>query len=308
MAALIDGKAIARSIEAEAEEGARALRSRGLAPHLVTIQVGQSPATDVYIRNQEKRFRRIGIAFTHLALDAAADETAVRKHVRSLNENPTVTGIMVTLPLPAAISTIRVQEEILPLKDVEGVGPFNLGNLILNRGAVGPCSALAVLEAIRATGAPTEGARAVVVGHSNIVGMPVTLCLLRDLATTTTCHIATRDLAEETRRADILVVAVGKPGLITQDMVKPGAVVVDVGISRVKDPAGEGTRLVGDVAFEEVSRRASWITPVPGGIGPITVALLARNVVICARQLLLGGREPERSPRPLPGPGGGGRE
>jgi methylenetetrahydrofolate dehydrogenase (NADP+)/methenyltetrahydrofolate cyclohydrolase len=207
-----------------------------------------------------------------------------------------VTGIMVTLPLPVRLNTLRIQEGILPMKDVEGVGPFNLGNLILNRSTVGPCTAIAVLEAIRATRAPTEGARAVVVGHSNIVGMPVTLCLLRDLATTTTCHIATRDLAEETRRADILVVAVGKPGLVTADMVKEGAVVVDVGINPVPGSgpyAGttgceERRRIVGDVAFEEVSKKASWITPVPGGIGPITVAVLIRNVVACAKQIASG--------------------
>ena len=293
MAERIDGPSIARSIESEAEEGARELREAGQAPHLATIEVGQTPATEVYIKNQERRFGSLGIQLTHLALDGSADEEAVKDHVRSLNENPSVTGIMVTLPLPPGINPVRVQEEIHPRKDVEGVSPFNLGNLILNRALIGPCSAVAVLEAIRATRVPTEGARAVVVGHSNIVGMPVTLCLLRDLATTTTCHIATRHLAEETRRADILVVAVGKPGLITRDMVKPGAVVIDVGINRVPVPGargGEGapgtTRLVGDVAFEEVDRIASWITPVPGGIGPITVAVLARNVVLCARAIL----------------------
>src|SRR5262245_24227311 len=291
MATIIDGKAIARAIEAEVESSVRQLLAAGLPPHLVTIQVGGNEATEVYIKNQQSRFARLGIQLTHLALDGRAGEETVQNHVRSLNQNPTVTGIMVTLPLPAGINPVRIQEEIDPLKDVEGVGPFNLGNLILNRSTIGPCSAIAVLEAIRSTRVPTEGARAVVVGHSHIVGMPVTLCLLRDLATTTTCHIATRQLTEETRRADILVVAVGKPGLITADMVKPEAVVVDVGISRVpvlaegKVASGE-TRLVGDVAFEEVAAKAGWITPVPGGIGPITVAVLARNVVICARAVL----------------------
>ena len=285
----IDGVAIARGIEAEAAEASRALKRAGLAPHLVTIQVGQSPATDVYIQNQHRRFAPLGIQFTHLDLDAEASETTVIDHVRSLNTNPTVTGIMVTLPLPPGMNPVRVQEAVDPRKDVEGVSPFNLGNLILNRATVGPCTALAVLEAIRATRVPTAGARAVVVGHSNIVGMPVTLCLLRDLATTTTCHVATRDLASETRNADILVVAVGKPGLVSGNMIKPGAVVVDVGINRVPvDPAlpGGKTRLVGDVAFEEAASRASWISPVPGGIGPITVAILARNVVTCARGIL----------------------
>jgi methylenetetrahydrofolate dehydrogenase (NADP+) / methenyltetrahydrofolate cyclohydrolase len=288
MAKLIDGKAIARAIEDEARQEIERLRTSGVVPHLVTIQVGQDPATDVYIRNQKKRFAETGIRFTHIALDERSDEELVLGQVRSLNASPSVTGIMVTLPLPGGLNPLRVQETILPSKDVEGVGPFNLGNLILNRATVGPCSAIAVLEAIRSTGASTEGARAVVVGHSNIVGMPVTLCLLRDLATTTTCHIATRDLAEETRRADILVVAVGKPGLIKASMVKPGAVVIDVGINRVSGSSpkgsGEESRIVGDVDYEDVAAKASWITPVPGGIGPITVAVLARNVVACARE------------------------
>ena len=296
MAQIIDGISIARQLEAEAREEIGRLQAAGLQPHLVTIQVGQNAATEVYIQNQKRRFAQMGIRFTHLELDGAAGEAVVLDHLRALNETRSVTGIMITLPLPEGLSAIRLQERIHPLKDVEGVGPFNLGKLILNRATVGPCTAIAALEAIRSTKAPTEGAHAVVVGHSNIVGMPVTLCLLRDLATTTTCHIATRDLAEETRRADILVVAVGKPGLIRAHMVKPGAVVIDVGINRViADGPGEAgagrTRLVGDVAFDEVAPKAGWITPVPGGIGPITVAILARNVVTCARQLLETGTE-----------------
>jgi len=288
VANIIDGLSIARAIESEATSGAHQLRAAGLAPHLVTIQVGPAAATDVYIQNQKRRFAEMGIQFTHLDLDAGVDEETVANHVQDLNDNPKVTGIMIALPLPAAINPNRIQERILPAKDVEGVSPSNLGNLILNRGTIGPCTAIAVLEAIHSTRVPTEGAHAVMVGHSHIVGMPVTLCLLRDLATTTTCHIATRDLAAETSRADILIVAVGKPGLIAGDMVKPGAVVIDVGINRVKDPTrGTGsTRLVGDVVFPEVSKVAGWITPVPGGIGPVTVAVLARNVVYCARGLL----------------------
>jgi methylenetetrahydrofolate dehydrogenase (NADP+)/methenyltetrahydrofolate cyclohydrolase len=294
VAQLIDGQAIARAIREETRKEIARLTAAGCAPHLATLQVGGNPATDLYIKNQERRFAEMGIRFTHAHLPDDADETRVLAQLRALNDDPRITGIMVTLPLPERLNQLRIQEAILPSKDVEGVGPFNLGNLILNRSTVGPCTAIAVLEAIRATRAPTEGARAVVVGHSNIVGMPVTLCLLRDLATTTTCHIATRDLAGETRRADILVVAVGKPGLVTADMVKEGAVVVDVGINPVPGSgpfAGttggeERRRIVGDVAFEEVSRKASWITPVPGGIGPITVAVLIRNVVACARQIL----------------------
>jgi methylenetetrahydrofolate dehydrogenase (NADP+)/methenyltetrahydrofolate cyclohydrolase len=168
---------------------------------------------------------------------------------------------------------------------VEGVHPSNLGKLIYDRQAIGPCTALAVLTAIESTGITVEGKHLVMVGHSDIVGKPVGLYLLQQLATITTCHIATRDLKEFTRRADILVVAVGKPNIITPDMVREGVIVVDVGINRLQGPP---TRIVGDVDFEGVSRLASWITPVPGGIGPITVAMLARNTLECARRLLLG--------------------
>jgi methylenetetrahydrofolate dehydrogenase (NADP+)/methenyltetrahydrofolate cyclohydrolase len=285
-ARIIDGNALAGTIESKVVAEVRELRRSGAYPHLVTIQVGHDPATERYTRNQRRRFERLGIRYTLLHLDAESDEESLLSHIRSFNDNPTVSGIMVTLPLPDGINTIRVQEAIRPEKDVEGVGPFNLGSLIYDRGRVGPCSALAVLEAIRSTGVPIAGARAVIVGHSDIVGKPVTLCLLHDLATTTTCHVATRDLAAETRQADILVVAVGKPRLLTGDMVKEGAVVIDVGINEVTETDAHGTcaRLVGDVEFDSVAAKAGFITPVPGGIGPITVAMLARNTVLCARE------------------------
>ena len=284
-AQVLEGVQIARNIEAEVQREVERLKSAGMAPHLVTIQIGQNPATDLYIRNQKRRFSRLGIRFTHLSLDQDTDDDGIISHIHALNENPTVTGIMLTLPLPGNREAMAVQEQIRPEKDVEGVGPFNLGNLIYNRGQVGPCTALAVLEAIQHTGVKVEGSHAVIVGHSDIVGKPVTLCLLRELATTTTCHIATKDLAEETRRADLLVVAVGKAGLITGDMIKPGAVVIDVGINEVDDADGNGDgsrQIVGDVVHEEAMQKASWITPVPGGIGRITVAMLARNTVLCA--------------------------
>lgn len=291
---IIDGRAIARAIESEVAVEAERLRKAGKIPHLATVQVGQDPATELYIRNQKRRFARLGIRFTHLNLDPDTDQDGVLSLVQALNHNETITGIMLTSPLPDSLDADEVRQEILPQKDVEGLTSYNLGNLVYNRGPLGPCTALAVLEAIETTGVRLEGAQAVVVGHSDTVGKPVTLCLLRDLVTTTTCHIATRDLRSETLRADILVVAVGKPNLITGDMVKDGAVVVDVGINEIADAPGESrrtgetgrSRIVGDVQFEEVSRIAGWITPVPGGIGPITVAKLAQNTVLCARQQL----------------------
>ena len=284
---VIDGRRIAQAIEDSVAREVRELTGAGIHPHLVTIRVGDDPATEVYVRNQKRLFKSLGIRYNHLQLDAETSEEGLLSHVRAFNDNPTITGIMLTRPVPDGIGLIRVQEAIKPEKDVEGVGPFNLGNLIYHRDGVGPCSALAVLEAIRSTGQKVEGARAVIVGHSDIVGKPVTLCLLRDLATTTTCHIATRDLKKETRRADILVVAVGKPGLITGDMVKDGAVVIDVGVTELATESAAGERkshILGDVDFESVKDKAKWITPVPGGVGPITVAMLARNTVLCTRQ------------------------
>ena len=280
---LIDGRRIAQAIEDDVEAKVKGLRERGHVPHLVALQVGEDPATVVYCRRQEERFARLGIRYTHVCLDRTTSLGALERHVDALNEDPTVTGIIATMPLPPGIPASRIQERIVPEKDVEGVNPCNLGRLIYNRQAVGPCTALAVLTAIESTGVGIEGKHLVMVGHSDIVGKPVGLYLLQKLATITTCHVATRGLADLTRLADILVVAVGKPGIITHEMVREGVVVVDVGISRVEGPP---PRIVGDVDFEGVRPLSSWITPVPGGIGPITVAMLARNTLVCARRIL----------------------
>jgi methylenetetrahydrofolate dehydrogenase (NADP+)/methenyltetrahydrofolate cyclohydrolase len=282
---IIDGRRIAAEIEADVAAGVEALRRQGHAPHLVALQVGDNPATDLYCERQKHRLARLGIQFTHTRLDRSVSEVALERHVESLNENPSVTGIIATMPLPDGIVPHRIQERIAPEKDVEGVNPCNLGRLIYDRQAVGPCTALAVLTAIESTGVEIEGKHLVMVGHSDIVGKPVGLYLLQKLATITTCHIATRDLADFTRRADILVVAVGKPGIIVRNMVRDGVIVIDVGINRIE---GDPPRIVGDVDTEGVAAAASWITPVPGGIGPITVAMLARNTLVCARKIFLG--------------------
>jgi methylenetetrahydrofolate dehydrogenase (NADP+)/methenyltetrahydrofolate cyclohydrolase len=282
---LIDGRAIAESIHREVEAEARALRERGSVPHLVAVQVGENPATNVYIQKQKDRFSRLGIQYTHRELDRSTSQEALISHLEALNENPTVTGIIVTLPLPEGISAPRVQEAIHAEKDVEGVNPSNMGRLIYNRRGVGPCTALAVMTAIDSTGVEIEGKHVVMVGHSDIVGKPVGLCLLQEMATITTCHAATRVLGEHTSRADILVVAVGKAGIITGDMVRAGVIVIDVGINHIPGPP---PRTAGDVDFATVAPRSSWITPVPGGIGPITVAMLARNTMRCARAVFAG--------------------
>ncbi len=280
-ARLIDGRRIAAGIIQTVDEGVRALRKQGHVPHLVAIQVGDDPAAEVYLRNQKERFSQLGIQFTHFSLDGSTTLEGLFTHVDALNDNPTVTGILATMPLPEGIPAYKLQERIRPAKDVEGVHPANLGRLIYSRQATGPCTALAVLAAIDSTGVSIEGKHVVMVGHSDIVGKPVGLCLLRDLATMTTCHVATKNLAEHTREADVLVVAVGKPGLISGDMVKEGVIVIDVGVN--PEP-GRSQRIVGDVDFESVAAKASWITPVPGGIGPMTVAMLARNTLVCAEK------------------------
>ncbi len=287
LAQIIDGRSIAQAIEEEVTQAAKKLKDAGIQPHLATLQVGTNPATDLYIRKQKTKFARLGIHFTHLGLDPETDEAGLISHIHSLNQNPTITGIMVTTPLPNTYNSLRVREAIQAEKDVEGLSPTNMGNLLYDRGQVGPCTALAVFQIIEACNIDVKGMQAVVVGHSNTVGKPVTLGLLNDLATTTTCHVATKDLKKETLGADLLVVAVGKSGLITEDMVKDGVIVIDVGINEVQ--AEDGTsKIVGDVDFENVSKKSSRITPVPGGVGPVTVAMLAKNTILCAEQQLVG--------------------
>ncbi len=282
---LIDGKKIAEAIHREVEGGARDLRTRGLEPHLVAVQAGGDPASRVYVESQKARFEKLGIRYTHIALPAGIGLEDLEGRIDDLNLDRAVTGIMVTLPLPPHIPAHRIEERIHPAKDVEGVHPANIGLLLHGRHTVGPCTALAAIAAIESTGVPVAGKNAVVVGRSNIVGKPVGLLLIQARATVTTCHTATRNLAEVTRRAEILVVAAGKPGLVTRDMVSDGAMVIDVGIHRLEGPP---PRTIGDVDFEGVAPLASWITPVPGGVGPITVAMLARNTIACARGLAAG--------------------
>ena len=229
----------------------------------------------------------MGIDYQLCELPDSATAKDLTARLGELNADPTVTGIIVQLPLPEGIDPAKVQLQIDPYKDVEGVNPVNIGMVFEGEPIIAPCTALAVMALVRESGVQIEGAEAVVVGHSRIVGKPVALMLVNELATVTTCHIATRDLASHTRRAEILVVAVGKPGLITADMVKPGAVVIDVGINRIRETGPDGElrrRIVGDVDFEGASQVAGAISPVPGGVGSVTTAMLLRNTAEAARQ------------------------
>ncbi|MHC4923132.1 MAG: bifunctional 5,10-methylenetetrahydrofolate dehydrogenase/5,10-methenyltetrahydrofolate cyclohydrolase [Planctomycetota bacterium] len=281
-ARVIDGRAIAKRIRAEVKAEVAELAEVGKAPRLVAVQVGENPASAIYLRNQKKGCEKAGIEFRVDALPADASEADLIAHLRTLGMDAEVTGIILQLPLPDHLDPRRAQAALVPSKDVEGVHPANLGMVTYARRTLFPCTALSVLELLESEGITLEGAEAVVVGHSNIVGKPAALLLMDRLATVTVCHIATQDLAFHTRRADIVVVAVGKPGLITADMVKPGASVIDIGINRVEGPEGKMIT-VGDVAYDEVAEVAGAITPVPGGAGPVTVAMLLRNTVSAAR-------------------------
>ena len=287
-ATIISGKEIAAEIRSELTERVRDLKEEGLTPGLATVLVGEDPASQVYVDMKNRDAREVGFDSRQITLEADTPEEEVLGVVEGLNADPGVHGILVQLPLPDSIDESRILEAVDPAKDVDGFHPENLGRLAAggDRGQV-PCTPRGIVEMLLRSGHETEGKHAVVVGRSTIVGRPMALLLLRKAAggnaTVTVAHSRTRDLGEVTRRGDILVVAVGRPETVTADMVKPGAVVVDVGVNRVDAPDTEkGYRLVGDVAFEEVREVASAITPVPGGVGPMTRAMLLRNTVDAA--------------------------
>jgi methylenetetrahydrofolate dehydrogenase (NADP+)/methenyltetrahydrofolate cyclohydrolase len=282
----IDGLALARRLRQAMRERADGLARAGRRPGLAVILVGDDAASALYVRNKLRACEECGIAsMPHRFSDAVSEEELLRLIVQ-LNGDPAVHGILVQLPLPAHIDVARVIEAIAVEKDVDGFHLYNVGALVLGQSVFPPCTPLGVQLLLETTGIEVAGKNAVVVGASNIVGKPMALMLLHKEATVSVCHVRTRDLAQFTILADILVVAAGKPGLITGPMVKRGAVVVDVGINRLPDG-----RIVGDVDADSVGERASWLTPVPGGVGPMTVTMLMENTL----------RSCERS---APGPGG----
>jgi methylenetetrahydrofolate dehydrogenase (NADP+)/methenyltetrahydrofolate cyclohydrolase len=284
-ATVIDGKALGARIKDQARREVHALAQEGIKVSLDTILVGDCSAGRIYARSQQRRSEDVGIEYRLHELGPDASGTDVRDLILRLNADPSVTGILLNLPLPEGIDTAAMQYFIDPYKDVEGVNPANIGLLFYDNPIMAPCTALAVMEILEEAGVTVRGLDAVVVGQSDIAGKPTSLFLLHKMATVTSCHIATRDLAAQTKKADLLVVAVGKPNLIRREHVKPGAVVIDVGINTVKDEKG-GKRVVGDVAFDEVKEVAGVITPVPGGVGPVTVAILLRSAAEAARKQL----------------------
>ena len=276
-AKLIDGKAVAKRVKEELKKEIVELKEKHKSsPFLLAVQVGENPASASYLKSQKKGCEEVGIDYQVQQLPQEISEKELVEFIRGKNQDDKITGIILQMPLPQQINAEKVQEAIDPSKDVEGVNPQNMGLLFYGWPGLVPCTALAVMELIKSTGTSIKGKQVTLVGHSSLVGKPLTLLLLSspfDSATTTVCHIATRDLAANTRRAEILIVAVGKPGLIKGDMIKEGAIVIDVGINRV-----EG-KIVGDVVFEEAKEKASLITPVPGGVGPVTAAMLLKNTV-----------------------------
>jgi len=285
MSRVIDGRALSERIKLQAAQQVRVLAGEGVRVALDAIIVGDPAAGGVYARSQKQRCQDVGIEHRLHSLPQDSREADIRVLIRRLNDDPSVTGILLNLPLPEGIDTPAMQYRIDPYKDVEGVNPANIGFLFYDHPIIAPCTALAVMEVLKEAGVAVRGLDAVVVGQSAIAGKPISLFLVREMATVTCCHVATRDLTRHTRQADVLIVAVGKPGLIRAHHVKPGAIVIDVGINSVVGPDGQRI-LVGDVAFEEVKAVASVITPVPGGVGPVTVAILLRSAAEAARKQL----------------------
>jgi methylenetetrahydrofolate dehydrogenase (NADP+) / methenyltetrahydrofolate cyclohydrolase len=277
VATIIDGKQVAADVRARVAKDAAALRERtGHTPGLVTILVGEDAASQVYVRNKIKACEEAGMASFHEPMPATSSQAEVLAMVERYNADDRVDGILVQAPLPKGLDFKQVLERIDPAKDVDGFHPLNVGRLVAGQPGLVACTPAGVMELLDATGVELQGADAVVVGRSDIVGKPVALLLLHRSATVTVCHSRTRDLGEVTRRADVLIAAVGRARMITADMVKPGATVIDVGINRTD----EG--LVGDVDFGPVSEVAGAITPVPGGVGPMTIAMLLANTVVAA--------------------------
>jgi methylenetetrahydrofolate dehydrogenase (NADP+)/methenyltetrahydrofolate cyclohydrolase len=274
-AQILDGKNLAQQMRHQLRQARDALGPRTI--RLVSVEVGQNPAAAVYVRNQQRAAAEVGIDMEVRNLPLATTEGDLVAAIRDLNARQEVAGVLVQRPLPPGIDPRVVQSAIDPGKDVEGMHPANMGAILYREPLLPPCTAAAAQQLILATGLDLRGAETVVVGHSEIVGKPIAILLLHRLSTVTVCHIGTKKLVDHTRRADILVVAVGKAGLVHGDMIKPGACVIDVGINQAADG-----RIVGDVDFASACEVAGHITPVPGGVGPVTVAMLLRNTLRAA--------------------------
>ncbi|MCX5646219.1 MAG: bifunctional methylenetetrahydrofolate dehydrogenase/methenyltetrahydrofolate cyclohydrolase FolD [Phycisphaerae bacterium] len=288
-ARIIDGKQVAAEIRAELKEEIARLKTRGIVPGLGVILVGDDPASRSYVTGKERACEEIGIYSDDNRLPAKTSQDELIALVKRMNANPRIHGILVQLPLPRHLNESEVLLAIHPDKDADGLHPVNIGRMVTGEKAILSCTPHGVLQLLVRSGVAIDGAHAVIVGRSNLVGKPLANMLIQKSptgnATVTVCHTRTKNLAQYTRQADILIAAIGRPGTITADMVKDGAVVIDVGVSRVDDATKKaGYRLVGDVDFDAVKEKASLITPVPGGVGPMTITMLLYNTVASAKR------------------------
>ena len=277
-AKIIDGKQVAARCREELKRQIAALRARGIIPGLAVILVGDDPASQVYVRNKHRACEELGIHSEQYTLSADTDRQTLLDLITELNGREEIDGILVQLPLPGQLDEKEILSAIDPAKDVDSFHPQNVGRLVIGDYFFAPCTPSGILTLIDSAGVDLTGKECVVIGRSNIVGKPMALMLLHRNATVTVCHSKTRDLPSVTRRADVLISAVGKAGFVTADMVKPGAVVIDVGMNR-----NQAGKLCGDVDFESVSRVAGYLTPVPGGVGPMTITMLLRSTVLSAQ-------------------------
>ncbi len=288
-AQIIDGKQVAADMRAELKDEVARLKKQGIVPGLGVILVGDDPASKSYVTAKERTCEEIGIYSDDNRLAADTSQEDLMALVEKMNKDPKIHGILVQLPLPKGLNEAEVLLAIDPAKDVDGFHPMNVGKMVVGEKAFQPCTPHGVIQLLIRSGVKIEGANVVIVGRSNIVGKPLANMLIQKRpnrnATVTVCHTRTKDLAHHTRQADIVIAAAGKPNTVTADMIKEGAVVIDVGVNRVEDPTKkQGYRLVGDVDFEAVKEKASLITPVPGGVGPMTITMLLYNTVESAKR------------------------
>lgn len=278
MAVILDGKETARRVRETLKDKVKELRQNNIFPKLAVIMVGEDPASKIYVRNKSKACEELGIEYEEFLLKENTTQKQLIDLIQELNKRQDITGILLQSPIPKHLDINEAFKAIIPEKDVDGFNPINVGKLALGQETVISCTPFGVIKLLEEYNIPIEGKNAVIIGRSNIVGKPMLHCLLNKNATVTICHSRTKNLSEITKTADILVTAIGKAKFITKDMVKPDAVVIDVGINR-----NEEGKVCGDVDFEEVQKIASYITPVPGGIGPMTIAMLMTNIVKTAK-------------------------
>ncbi len=279
MSQIIDGKNLAKNIRESLKDEVKELKNAEIYPKLAVIMVGDDKASKVYVKNKSKACEDVGIAYEEYLLPASTKMQELLELIEKLNNDETIHGILVQSPLPNGLDANEAFRTISPKKDVDGFHPINVGKLSLNQDCFISCTPYGIIKMLESYNVPIEGANAVIIGRSNIVGKPLAKCLLNKNATVTVCHSKTKNLKEITKNADILIAAIGKPKFVTEDMVKNGATVIDVGINRTDDG-----KLVGDTDFENIKEKVQYITPVPGGVGPMTIAMLMYNVVKAAKQ------------------------